>query len=196
MRPNIALVGRAGAGKSTIAAFLTNVLNGYGYRRHSWAAPVRAIFAMAYGDDVLDPGFYPHVKESRFAVTGPTGPEYRTGRELLQRIGTEAIRENVDRDFWIKAGIRSLAGPGPFVNDDTRFPNEAAALERMGWWVVRVERPGLGDTGGHPSETEQAGIEVDLVVINDRPIGLVVDRMLAGIDRIHRGDMAAMGGSR
>lgn len=177
MKPSIALVGRMGAGKSTIAEHLADH---YRYSRHSWAAPVRAIFAMAYGSAVLEPRLYAETKARTFVVTGPDGYAIdRTGRELLQRIGTDAIRDQVDRDFWIKAGLRAAVDQlGPFVNDDTRFQNEADAVRRLGWLVVRLERPGLPDTGTHPSETEQAAIRPDLVVVNDGPPWQVAEELI------------------
>lgn len=128
--PNIALIGRMGAGKTSIAEELMGL---YGYTKFSWATPVKTIGALAYGTIAKDVPY-------EVAVKGH--PEIRTGRELLQRIGTDAMREQVDENFWIRVGVRHLENnPGPFVNDDTRFPNEADALARREWIIVSVSLP-------------------------------------------------------
>jgi hypothetical protein len=167
MNRSIALVGRMGAGKSTVA--LQMRLRGYAH--HSWAQGVRDIFSMAY--DKITPENYAEVKERLYTVEWRGGPALLTGRELLQRIGTDAMREQIDRNFWIKAGLGRLeptdeAGGGrPVVNDDTRFLNEAAALRERGFMIVRIVRNNIRPVGGeHPSEVEQEQIEPDLTVFN------------------------------
>lgn len=131
-QPSIALIGRMGSGKSTIAQLLTDL---YGYTKMSWAQPVKDIAALAYGPVDKGQGYEVELPNGKSAV--------RSGRELLQRIGTDALREQVDRSFWIRAGIRRIeARPDiVWVNDDTRFPNEADALARRGWYIVRVDLP-------------------------------------------------------
>jgi hypothetical protein len=127
---------------------------------------------MAYGP-IID---YAAMKAQLYEVTMPDGgTALRTGRELLQRIGTDAIRDNVDQDFWIKAGV-SRIWRDRMCNDDTRFLNEAEALRKLGWFIVRVAAPedirrkriggGFVD-GGHPSEVEQDLIQADFVLVND-----------------------------
>jgi hypothetical protein len=129
--PNIALLGRMGTGKTTIALALSQ----FGYNRFSWAKPVREVASLAYGQPIRKDGIY--------EVTLQGGPTTITGRQLLQRLGTDAIRNEVDEDFWIKVGLAQLdTDPdGRWVNDDLRFPNEAAALIRRNWILVRVILP-------------------------------------------------------
>lgn len=163
MTPNIAIIGLAGVGKSVVARAL---FQGHDYRRMSWADGVRDIFEMAYGDI----GDYGVMKRKRFPVRAVTGAHTElSGRQLLQRIGTEAIRDNVDQDFWVKAGIRRMlnAPPidAPWVNDDTRFENEAEALRALGDWViVRLVGPASSNAGSHTSETSIALIEEDIAI--------------------------------
>lgn len=88
-----------------------------------------------------------------------------TVREFLQRLGTEAIRENVHDNAWVNAlfadykpVIRSYseeatAMDGGYYNKvhhveewpnwiitDTRFPNEARAIKERGGIIIRVNR--------------------------------------------------------
>lgn len=161
---NIAFIGRLGSGKSTAA----RILEQDGWVRHSWAEPVRAIFAMAYDGDVTGPG-YAETKKREYLVKTHEGHRVVTGRHLLQLIGTEAMRESVDLDFWLKAGLRNI-DDRPTVNDDTRFLNEADALRERGFKLVRIVRPGFDQASTHASETEQDRIAVDYTIQNDASI--------------------------
>ena len=169
--PNIALTGRMGTGKSTIAQLLSEM---YGYHRISWAAPVKDFAAMAYG---------PIDKTASYAVTQNGVTRYISGREILQRLGTDALRMQVDQDFWIKVGlnrIRAALTANPNVRiviDDTRFPNEADALRARGFLIVRVKLPDAlrlarmdeepGDRiHNHPSETLSDTIPAHLDIWN------------------------------
>lgn len=172
--PSVALVGQQGSGKSAIAYLLVRE---HGYLRHSWADGVRHIFEMAY--ETITPSNYPDIKAKKFdtKVITPEGTRIvqRTGGELLQLIGAEALRNQVDQDFWIKVGTRTLFRD-QMVNDDTRYLNEAEALRDRGWVVVRVTAPedvrrarigGAFRPENHSSETEQQFIAEDYVLNND-----------------------------
>lgn len=181
--PNIALIGRMGVGKTSIAQELVAL---HDYTRFSWAAPVKTIAKAAYGEIV---------KERPYEVVVDGNPAVRTGREILQRIGTDALRDNVDQDFWIKIGTRIIEAHKDehLVNDDTRFPNEAATLNRLGWIIVSVEleegerlrrlRNAYGegmsaDLLKHPSETEIKNIGFHYRVWNTAPAGDVAKAIM------------------
>ena len=185
-RPSIALIGRRGAGKTRVSRYLVEE---HGYRRHSWADGVRVIAAMAYGDRFVstDPEEYAAAKAATYEIRTEYGVERVTGTWILQHIGTEALRDSVDKDFWIKAGIKTIERAGQFattmdaswVNDDTRFVNEVEALRDRGFLIVgliashqvRLER--LMDRGesreaaeaalGHPSESLEPRIADTLI---------------------------------
>ena len=165
--PNIAFVGKQGSGKTTLAKVL---VQNHRYHRWSWADPIRQIFELAYGPI----GHYPTMKATKYEVRVNGRLVTRTGGELLQLIGTEAMRDQVDEDFWIKAALRRMSLPR-LVNDDTRFVNESDALRQRGWLMVRVEAPDevryarLGDTRrpeSHKSESQQDLIEPHVVLDN------------------------------
>lgn len=124
--PHIALIGPSCVGKSTLAAHLTD----YGYRRFAWADAIRHVAALAYG---------PIVKDRFYEVVTRNGVAVRSGKEILNLLGTEAVRDNVDEDFWVRAGLRLVdQTDAPLVNDDTRMRNEADALARRGFVLVRI----------------------------------------------------------
>jgi len=169
--PSVAFVGLQGSGKSTLASLLVAQ---YGYIKHSWAAPVREIFSMAYEE--IRPENYLEIKGKLYEVSNVDGTKSMlTGGELLQKIGTEALRDQVDQDFWIKAGVKRI-WRNQVCNDDTRFINEAQALRSRGWVIVRVTAPadirkqrikGAYRNEGHISEVEQSKIAEDYTIVND-----------------------------
>jgi dephospho-CoA kinase len=187
--PNIALIGKMATGKTTIAQGL---VDSFGYTRFSWAQPVKDIGALAYGE--VDKSLPYEVR----LADGTHG--IRTGREILQRIGTDALRDQVDQDFWIKAGERRLDRfpHERYVNDDTRFPNEVEALLRRGWIVVRVEVPddlrrsrlytayGSVDETllNHPSETSLDDTPVHIRLWNTTWPAKTVDMLMSALAQL------------
>lgn len=63
-------------------------------------------------------------------------PDTLTGRKLLQRLGTEAMRKR-DPDYWVKQWTAKVcASGGPVATADCRFPNEVDAVARLGGRIV------------------------------------------------------------
>lgn len=70
------------------------------------------------------------------------------------------------------------------VFDDVRFENEAALIREYGGLIVHIHRPGLPTTDAHASE---AGIVVqagDVMLDNCSNAGLLLDAVLALVDRV------------
>ena len=112
-------------------------------------------------------------------------------RELLQTIGTDAGRDTVDKDIWVKRFVqdtqivqitRKLMGEedAGFVCDDCRFPNEHKILQQSGWIgiflnvpdEIRIERLKKRDgdaqaaTLGHASEVSVDEFKGELIQID------------------------------
>ena len=145
--------GKAQHGKDTTAAFLQSELEKKGKRT----------LIAHYGD------FVKFVAEK---WQGWDGRKDEHGRRLLQRVGTDVIR-NRDPEFWVRF-MRNMVYF--FGNDydyllipDCRFPNEI-------WWApgvyIRVERPNF-DNGltpeaqAHESETALDYVDEDFRFVND-----------------------------
>lgn len=114
--PSLAVIGKMGAGKTTIAEWL---VAGAGYTRGSFAAKLKDIATLIWGLDAL------------------------TDRDKLQRLGT-AVRD-IDEDAWVNLAIRQMESQrrtspvySRFVVDDCRFPNEYWKLKEQGFLVLRV----------------------------------------------------------
>lgn len=163
--PNIAFVGKAGAGKTTASDLLTEL----GYHKASFAAALKDVAAMMWGDDA------------------------RTDRSKLQPLGTEVARL-IDPDVWVNLLLKRIRpysaphgsfNPAPaqpvYVVDDCRFENEWFALKAERFVMVRLlaEVPSRTDrlkANGkwqgeeqlsHVSETAIDHLEADHTIVND-----------------------------
>lgn len=179
--PNIALVGPMASGKTTIATYLRQH---HGYVEHHWTTGLHRFLSLAYG---------PIVKTAEYILPGPYGSYVITGRQLLQRAGTDVVRDQLDTDFWVKAGIREMSDYGidkPRVNDDTRFHNEELALRERGWIIVGCMLPeeerlkrvihayGEDLMAIHHASEDRKDMTVDFNIWTNQPAELTVPALL------------------
>lgn len=90
-------------------------------------------------------------------------PKYR---ELLQWIGTEAMRNVIHQNVWVNALFSDYNEESKWIISDMRFPNEMEAVKKRGGITIRIERPNT-NKGTHPSETALDNVEFDYVIQND-----------------------------
>ncbi len=152
----IALAGRAGCGKSTVASMVPDS------RVFSFADPMKLFCQQLFGWDketLWGSSELRNKPDPRWVR--PDG-SLLTPRYALQTLGTEWGR-NCSPDLWARAGVAMASawvGETGFdaVLCDCRFVNEAQAVRDAGGEVWRIERPGAGLAGEaalHPSELEQ-----------------------------------------
>lgn len=171
---HVALMGRAGAGKDAAAARL---VRHYQFTRVAFADPLRD--AALDLDPIIgsEPtGYGPLPLRLSDAVRrhgwdrAKRAPEVR---RTLQRLG-ESIRAH-DPDHWIRLALAKVDVADrwglPVVITDVRHPNEASALTRRGFLLVRVVRPGHQGPAGedqrqHVSETALDDYLADTELIN------------------------------
>jgi len=92
----------------------------------------------------------------------------REVRLLLQRLGSEGIRNTIDSNLLVAMGERKIeAINGPVVISDCRFPNELQMIRRRGGKIIWVNRPGFVAMNGHVSENSVGPDDCDLVIAND-----------------------------
>lgn len=147
----IGLSGLAGSGKTTLARHLVEK---HGFIRLSFASPIRqALTAMGIPESYL----IDH-KEIEIPRIG------KTGRYLMQTVGTEWARDTVNRNFWLYMMDQKVDGliGQDIVIDDVRFDNEARYISAKKGVTIDIMR---GNTlreynTGHSSED---GISRDLV---------------------------------
>jgi len=107
-----------------------------------------------------------------------------TVRDLLQKLGTEAMRDGLHTNTWVNAlmadykptQVQWSQGPmggyedGPIPNwliTDTRFPNEADSVKSKGGILVNVERVGVKPVNGHSSENALDQYTFDYTIHNN-----------------------------
>lgn len=182
----IGINGYAGSGKDTIGIII-QFLNSYGtanvtleelvadYKNHEWwleeqsgweikkwAGKLKTIASLLTGIPVEK------FEDQEFKKT-QLGPEWNmTVRDLLQKLGTDGLRNGLHENTWVNALMadyrkESFTGyigdtrrdipQSNWVITDTRFPNEAQAIKDNGGIIIRVDRPGVSAINAHPSET-------------------------------------------
>lgn len=132
----IGLLGPKGAGKSTVADYLTEHYGAYVY---SFASPLKEIIRLAF--DMKREQLY-GTQEQKETVD----PRYNVSpRWLMTRIGTEGVRQVLGKNFWIEQTLRDIGSDACelAVVDDVRFLNEAQYV-RMGYDVDGREGAGHG----------------------------------------------------
>ncbi len=166
----IGLSGKKQSGKDTVARYL-KVHHGCVHMAfaHSLKEAARTIFGMTeeHTDGAL--------KEEMLPIWG------LTPRQIMQQLGTEAMRGTFGDEVWIKSLFTRAAAVEYAVISDVRFLNEAQAIRNRGGILVRIERAGLISTDTHPSETALDDFDdFDHVLLND---GTVED-LFRQIDRV------------
>lgn len=64
-----------------------------------------------------------------------------TPRTFMQKLGTEAIRNNLHPNAWVNALFADYSKDQNWIVSDTRFPNEVDSILDRGGIVIKVERP-------------------------------------------------------
>jgi hypothetical protein len=92
-------------------------------------------------------------------------------REYLQILGTEACRNILGQDVWLRVAERTI-----IANEEdgahtaitgVRYANEATLVKAYGGVMVRIVRDGFGPVNAHTSDVSVGDIAVDRVVFNN-----------------------------
>lgn len=177
----IAFTGKAGSGKTTAANWVLR--NHPKAMKMSFAQPLKVMMYELIRQAI--PKKWPHAPKEY--VDGGLKEEpipflaNRTGRELMQSLGTEWGRNAVQEDFWVQiaqgklermlgAPLRASDTPQiKAVYDDARFQNELDMIRSYGGLIIGIKRP----TTVIQSETaashasEQQPLTPDTTIIND-----------------------------
>jgi len=200
----IGISGRIGSGKDTVAGMIKEMTPSINWEVRKFAYKLKQIASMLTG--ILPENF-----ENQEFKKGYLGSEWdylvdlprtdgsskikvrMTVRELLQKLGTDAMRNNLHPNVWVNALMADYVRPshwedrfydeaktlcsgreevwGELPNwliTDCRFENEAQAIKDRGGIVIRVVRgDGKPVTGEHISESALDGYAFDYVIRND-----------------------------
>jgi hypothetical protein len=118
------------------------------------------------------------------------GEKTEQSRWLLQKIGTDIFRKQVDPLFWVRRTAevvkKYLDAGHNVVLDDIRFPEEAALVRSYlsEGLLIRLERGDYTDpTAGtaHESESQVQAIECDHVILANSG---EVDKLIWQVDEV------------
>lgn len=152
MRRLVAFTGPMGCGKSTAAGYLAY----YGWQVASFASPLKRA-----AKDIF------HLTEEQVAtLAGKQAFDERwnmTSREILQKFGTEAMRETFP-GVWVKSLELALAKHRHLdvVIDDLRFPDEEAMVRRLRGLVIHIRGRAADIVGEYSSHQSERGLAVQL----------------------------------
>jgi hypothetical protein len=162
----IGLCGAAGAGKNTVADFLSDS-GGCTFMQIAFADPLYECVSTITGLPVA------RLKDRELKETVIPWLE-KSPRQLLQTLGTEWGRGTVHPEIWIRIAMerasQHMAVGRCVVVTDVRFDNEAQAIVDAGGEVWRVARPGwrclVDDAASHPSEAGVSGHLIARIIDN------------------------------
>lgn len=178
----IGFTAKVGGGKDTAGMLITQALEEKGYRvtKLSFAKPLKDVCTMMFGWDRerLEHDF--DYKEGDTLDDGSPDPACTalgmTRRVVMQKLGTEAMRNGLHSDIWIIA-LKLAIQRGEYDDydygllTDCRFLNELQFVRDLDGTLIRVEREGeqstLTDKTQHASELEWESWESwDAIVTN------------------------------
>jgi len=172
-----------GVGKDTVADMLVSQ---HGFVKMRFADALKEAVCAIYGwkrEQMEDLDF--KMAEDPFWRTTP--------REVLQRFGTEACRDIMRKDIWVKALQRRIqdSDQGKIVVPDVRFLNEIESVRKWGGHAIRITRPGWTPPGAkpnqlsHSSERELLYYEGwDYNIVNDGTLDILNIRVATIYDQI------------
>lgn len=159
----LVLIGKAGAGKDTVADMILDMRQSPRPRAFRFSEPLKEAVGTIFGWSPRMLGVLAY-KEEKFDKPMKTidGRNLWTRREVLQYIGTDVFRM-MDADVWINAALRNANSQANafdtngFICTDCRFPNELGALAKhfSSVYVVRLVKVGgvQSEAAAHSSET-------------------------------------------
>jgi hypothetical protein len=165
----IALVGKMRSGKTTAKNYLVEQ---HGFTPMAFAGPVKELAAEVM--DLVEGylGFGGIAWDREKIERRKSEPAIRS---LLQLLGTDIGRGMYGENVWVTKLLNELEPGVSYVIDDARFPNEADALRKEGFVIVKLQRPetdrleqvyseygpGAAEILRHPSEMNVDSIKSD-----------------------------------
>ena len=173
----LGLSGRIGAGKDTVGSYLVEK---HGYTQRAFADKLKeataALLNIPYEliDDFKENGSI----EVNLPLGGDVviGSFNLTGRQILQRMGTEVGRNIFGKDFWVN---QIDISPINCVVTDVRFPNEVEHIESKGGTIIWIDRP-LNLQKGKEHESEMLVLTNPVTISNDGTI----EELYTKVDRL------------
>jgi hypothetical protein len=179
----ISISGKIGSGKDTAASIIQKLTPYYNWENKKWAGKLKQIASILTGipvENFEDQEFKKTFLNDEWSKIKAKPGRRQDGifpnhanmelvpmsvRELLQKLGTEAMRDGLHENVWVNAlfsdyipyssrGSEYEFEESNWIITDTRFPNELSAIKRRGGISIKIVR-NSGNTVGneHSSET-------------------------------------------
>jgi len=172
----IGISGKIGSGKDTAAEIIQHLTNPmkldmFPYEVKKFAGKLKTIASILTGIPVEkfeDQEFKKQYlgEDWNYQIDKFNPIQKMTVRELLQKLGTDALRDGLHTNVWVNALLADYNENSNWLVTDTRFPNEAKAIKDLGGVVLRIERSTC-QLGTHPSETALDDYTFDYVIHNN-----------------------------
>lgn len=169
----IALVGRKGAGKDSLASVLFEL----GYENVKFAGGLKTMLRalLSYRgapEDLIERMIEGDLKEVPTPYLNG-----RTPRHAMQTLGNEWGRECIHPKLWVDTTMDRTAQYERVAITDMRYPNEGDAVKERGGRRYRVSPKGEDlPADSHESEAHIDAMEVDGDFENDKSLGLIEGR--------------------
>lgn len=211
----IGISGRIGSGKDTVGEIIQKLCltnEGPEFEIKKFAGKLKQMASLLTGipvEDFEDQEIKNSILGEEWGKLGVNNPllaiepfkkfqfwELMSVRELLQKLGTDAVRDGLHKDAWVNAlfadykyeihrsevptraaGFIDQHVYPNWIITDMRFENEMEAVEQREGITIRVVRPGTS-IGTHPSETALDDAEFDYEIINDGYISDLIDKVI------------------
>ena len=190
----IGISGHMGVGKDVVGQMIQTEARGY-WEIKKYAKKLKQITCILTGCSMQE-------LESQEFKDSLLSPEWKGGhctfshstyRDMLQKLGTEVMRDSLHSNVWVNAmyadytpiGLHDRDYVGPmsirkpksdsvypnWVITDMRFPNELEAVKERGGITIRVNRDNgtraISMINSHTSETALDDANFDYVIEND-----------------------------
>ena len=175
----IGITGKAGSGKDTVANYFIDSKN---YIKLTFGGAVKDIVQIITGwsRDMIEG----QTVESRELRETVVHQNYNMNcRQLMQFVGTDLFRNNLDQNVWINivndkvkklildinSGTQTLKHVKGIIISDVRFDNEAQFIKSIGGTIVKINRNVAIESSNHQSE-RGISIATDYVIENNTTI--------------------------
>jgi len=161
----IGIHGFARSGKDTVGDYLLNktlfrpstgeMESDHFYKKYSFADPLKESVSMLFNIPLND--LYEGDREKVLPKWG------LSVRQILQRFGTECMRNNFGYDFWINKAqeqVDSLTVDRTIIISDVRFENEAEFCRKNGV-LIHIERPDIDGRVGDIGHASESGVNLN-----------------------------------
>ena len=151
------------------------------------------------GKKVLIIGFADHIKNYAKKITGWDGTDETKPRELLQTLGTDIIRKEIDENFFVNRTIDDIKVYKYYFDviilSDVRFPNELELPKKVfeEVYTIKVERPNFENNltleqKKHATETALDNYDnFDYIINNDGDLEKLNNDVLKIIGDVENG---------